>query len=262
MHNFYFLIFWGWVQLSPCELGLTQPTRPGYWAKPVTRLGPNQQEARVEYLHACMHSPKVINLPSHCAMLLSKWGKEKQKEKLASLFCRRRWRRQWCSSWVIGRHLARDPFQTSLLFFLLCFFGCYWLGVVKLETNGQTDQRRQLLCFLIACTLGTEIKQSTLVLALLDLLSFFFCIFSSSFSRFFLLCFFRPFFGHWSSLPPYFLPFVLCVSWVFLPPPCSSVVLDIYGARLALRLGCVLLKMHFAAVWLIEKLIYCLLGPT
>ena len=89
-----------------------------------------------------------------------------------------------------------------------------------------------------------------------------FLYFFSSFSRFFLLCFFRPFFGHWSSLPPYFLPFVLCVSWVFLPPPCSSVVLDIYGARLALRLGCVLLKMHFAAVWLIEKLIYCLLGPT
>jgi len=212
MHNFYFLIFflffWGWVQLSPCELGLTQPTRPGYWAKPVTRLGPNQQEARVEYLHACMHSPKVINLPSHCAMLLSKWGKEKQKEKLASLFCRRRWRRQWCSSWVIGRHLARDPFQTSLLFFLLCFFGCYWLGVVKLETNGQTDQRRQLLCFLIACTLGTEIKQSTLVLALLDLLPFFFCIFFLLSLVFFCSVFFVRFSATGPpSLPIFFLSF-------------------------------------------------------
>jgi len=55
--------------------GLGQPARPGHWPKPVTRRGPNQQEARVEclkILHACMYCAKVINLPSRSAIFLTK----------------------------------------------------------------------------------------------------------------------------------------------------------------------------------------------
>jgi hypothetical protein len=94
---FIFYFFLCWAQLSPHRLGLTQPARPGHWAKPVTRLGPNQQEARMECLHACMHSAKVINYlrPVQCSSL--KWSKENERKK-NSLPWRREAETRWRTS--------------------------------------------------------------------------------------------------------------------------------------------------------------------
>jgi len=75
-------------------LGLTQPTWAGLDpAGPARSLvqasdpaGPSEQEARVDWLHACiMHSAKVINLPSHRATSHSKWM-YKNESKMAYLF--------------------------------------------------------------------------------------------------------------------------------------------------------------------------------
>ena len=41
----FFAFFLGWVPLSPCGLGLTQPARPGHWPKPVTRLAFTRKRA-------------------------------------------------------------------------------------------------------------------------------------------------------------------------------------------------------------------------
>jgi hypothetical protein len=41
---FFYIFFLGWAQLS-----WIQPARRGHWPKQVTRLGPNQQEARVHH---------------------------------------------------------------------------------------------------------------------------------------------------------------------------------------------------------------------
>jgi len=65
-HIFFFSIFlFFWAGLGPAS-----PARP--LAQASGPAGQSKQEARVEWLHACMHSAKVINLPSHCATLHSK----------------------------------------------------------------------------------------------------------------------------------------------------------------------------------------------
>jgi hypothetical protein len=130
MQNFYFYIFYFFIFI----LGWALPARPGHWLGPVTRWGPNQQEARVEchqILHACMYCAKVINLPSRSAIFLTKWGKEEKTK--TDLPVRREAETRWRIS---GRSLlppilfpspsVSDPliscsFSLFCIFFRLCW---------------------------------------------------------------------------------------------------------------------------------------------
>jgi len=131
---FYFFIFFGLGPAQPtwARLGPASPARPLAQASGPAGLSNTRAAALCKWIKIHLHSVKYT------------WSNA---DDVSYLVCWRRWRWWGCSSWVIGRYLAKDPFQTSLLFFWPCFFGCYWLGVVKLETSGWTDQRPQLLCY-------------------------------------------------------------------------------------------------------------------
>jgi hypothetical protein len=70
---FYFSVFFGLDPAQPTWAGLDPASPARSLAQASDPVRPSQQEARVDWLHACiMHSAKVINLPSHRATLHSK----------------------------------------------------------------------------------------------------------------------------------------------------------------------------------------------
>jgi len=85
---FLFFYFFGLGPTQPTWAGLDPASPARSLAQASDPVGPSQQEACVDWLHACiMHSAKVINLPSHRATSHSKWM-YKNESKMAYLFFR------------------------------------------------------------------------------------------------------------------------------------------------------------------------------
>jgi len=70
---FIFFYYWGLGPAQPTWAGLSPAGPAQSLAQASDPARPSQQEARVDWLHACIvHSAKVINLPSHRATSHSK----------------------------------------------------------------------------------------------------------------------------------------------------------------------------------------------
>jgi len=83
---FIFFYYWGLGPAQPTWAGLSPAGPAQSLAQASDPARPSQQEARVDWLHACIvHSAKVINLPSHRATSHSKWM-YRNESKMAHLF--------------------------------------------------------------------------------------------------------------------------------------------------------------------------------
>jgi len=188
-----FLLFFGLGPAQPTWAGLSLVGPARSLAQASDPAGPSQQEARVDWLHACIvHSAKIINLPSHRATSHSKWM-YKNESKMAYLFSRDG-----------GDGGSAVPFvcsQPSLLLFL-CFCA-----------------RCSFSLFVLPCFLSPCDEALRTVLASPFEFGSGFCV---VFSLFFFLCiFFLCFAGF---LPSVLLSFSPCLALFFLSPARSPLL--------------------------------------